>query len=143
MKNNKTTIIPPKKITRKWYIFDAENKTLGRLASEIAQILIGKNKPEYALNHDNGDYVVVINSDKVRVTGTKSKDKKYYFYSGFPHGLKEFSFTEMMNRDSTRVISLAVKNMLPKNRLQKNRLFRLKVFKDTVHPYQDKLKNNA
>lgn len=129
-------------IKRQWHLVDAKDVVLGRVSSQVAQLLIGKHKPYFVPNLDCGDYVVVINSDAIKVTGNKMEDKKYYRHSGYPGGLKTASLREKMS-NSTRVIEHAVKGMLPKNKLQDPRLRRLKVFKDANHPYQDKLTPKA
>jgi len=137
----KTYITKAKDIKRKWHLVDAQNQVLGRLATQIAQLLIGKNKPYYVSHLDCGDWVVVINSAKVRVTGKKRKQKIYYRHSGYPGGLKALTFDQMMERDSRKVIQHAVAGMLPKNKLQKQRLKRLRVFKEAEHDYQKKFEN--
>lgn len=137
----KTYITKAKDIKRKWHLVDAQNQVLGRLATQIAQLLIGKNKPYYVSHLDCGDWVVVINSAKVRVTGKKRKQKIYYRHSGYPGGLKALTFDQMMERDSRKVIQHATAGMLPKNKLQKQRLKRLRVFKDVEHDYQKKFEN--
>ena len=104
----------PDKVERKWYVVDADGQTLGRLASEIAKVLRGKNKPIYTPHIDTGDYVIVVNADKVKVTGKKLDQKIYYRHSDYVGGMKEFTLREMMDRKPERVIELAVKGMLPK-----------------------------
>lgn len=122
----------PKKATveRKWYILDLEGLVLGRAASAIAIVLLGKHKADYAPHVDNGDFVIAINASKIRVTGKKLTDKKYYRHSGWPGGLRTRSLQQMMSQNPARVIELAVKNMLPKNRLGRALLMKLKVFAD-------------
>ena len=127
-------------IKRDWIFLDLKGKVLGRVASEIAQILLGKNKVNQSDNLDVGDYIIAVNSDLIAVTGKKLTDKMYYRHSGYPGGFKEESLASKMAKDSTKVIELAVKNMLPKNKLQQPRLRRLKVFKDENHPYQSQIK---
>ena len=127
-------------IKRQWHLFDLQGKILGREATKIAELLIGKNKIYYTPHLDCGDYVVVINADKVRLTGSKEQQKKYYRHSGYPGGLKVVSFQEQMAKDSRKVISLAVSRMLPKNKLQKQRMKRLKIFKGKEHSYAEKMK---
>ena len=107
----------PDKVERKWYVVDADGQTLGRLASEIAKVLRGKNKPIYTPHIDTGDYVIVVNADKVKVTGKKLDQKIYYRHSDYVGGMKEFTLREMMDRKPERVIELAVKGMLPKGPL--------------------------
>ncbi len=114
-------------IERKWWIVDAEGQTLGRPSTRIADVLRGRHKPIYTPHVDVGDFVVVINADKVKVTGRKGDQKKYYAYSGYPGGLKETTFNEQIEKDARRVIEHAVKGMLPKNRLARKQLTKLKV----------------
>ena len=132
---NKTTIISDKNIKRNWIVVDLSDQTLGRVATLIVKLLTGKSKVDQSLNHDWGDYVVAINSDNIKVTGNKLKQKTYYHHSGYAGNLKELNLKTLLQKDSTRVIKLAVKNMLPKNKLRQSRLLRLKVFKDSNHPY--------
>jgi large subunit ribosomal protein L13 len=120
-------------MTRKWYLLDASKQPFGRLASQAATLLIGKSKPSYAPNVDGGDYVVVINSDKLVATGKKLDDKKYYRHSQYPGSLKEFTLQEKIDKDSTEVIELAVARMLPTNKLKAGRLKRLKIFPTAEH----------
>ena len=122
-------------IARKWYVVDAEGQVLGRLASQVANILRGKNKPIYTPNMDTGDYVIIINADKIRVTGTKAAAKEYYRHSGFPGGLKSETFTEAMEKHPERVIEHAVKGMLPKNTLGRAQGMKLKVYAGPEHPH--------
>ena len=130
-----------KEVKRNWHLMDAKGEVLGRFATKVAKILIGKNKAEYSAHMDNGDYVVVVNSEKIRVTGKKEFQKKYYRHSGYPGGLKEVSYSKMMETFPERIIIHAVSGMLPGNRLKKLRLARLKIFVGEKHPYEDKLKN--
>lgn len=125
----KTFSIKPAEVERKWVLVDASEAPLGRVATTIATHLTGKYKPTYTPHIDGGDYVVVINSDKLVVTGNKLKDKKYYRYSGFPSGLKEATLSEVIEKDSTKAITAAVKGMLPKNKLSPERIARLRIFK--------------
>ena len=118
---------------RKYYHISAQGKVLGRLATQIAKILSGRNKVDYIPNADRGDFVVVTNSDGIVVTGNKKKGNKYYRYSGFPGGMKETSFEEQIDKDSTKVIYSAVNGMLPKNKLKADMLKRLLVFKGDKH----------
>ena len=120
---------------RKWHLIDLSGQTLGRISTRIAGLLIGKDKATFSPNLDDGDFVVVINSDGIKVTGKKLTDKSYYRHSGYPGGLREITLGEQIKKDSRRVIEIAVKGMLPKNKLQDPRLRRLKVFKNAVHPY--------
>ncbi|NNM60287.1 MAG: 50S ribosomal protein L13 [Legionellales bacterium] len=116
-----------------WYVVDASGKTLGRLASRIALILRGKHKPEYTPHVDTGDFVIVINADKVKVTGNKASDKIYYSHSGYPGGLKTINFEKLMAKSPTQVIERAVKGMLPKNPLGRAMYRKLKVYAGSVH----------
>ncbi len=132
----KTHSTKPSEIRREWYLVDAENKTLGRLASEIAKVLRGKNKPIYAPHLDTGDYVIVINAEKVHVTGRKLDRKIYYRHSGYPGGLTSISLREQLKRHPTRVIRSAVWGMLPHNRLGRVVMRNLKVYAGDSHPHQ-------
>jgi len=123
-------------VEREWHVIDASGKTLGRLASEVAQLLRGKHKPMYVPYLDTGDFVVVINASKVRVTGKKAEQKIYYHHSGYPGGLKSTSYAKMMESHPTRVIKHAVKGMLPHNRLGAAMFNKLKVYAGPTHPHQ-------
>lgn len=125
-------------ITRKWHYFDAKGQILGRLSSQIARLLIGKNKVDFAPNLDGGDYVVVTNSDHVKLTGKKEFNKLYYSHSQYPGGFKTITVHEQRLKDSRRLIIHAVSKMLPKNKLRPDRLQRLKVFPGSEHPYGKK-----
>lgn len=118
-----------------WYVVDAAGKTLGRLAAQIAIRLRGKHKPEYTPHVDTGDFIVVINADKVKVTGNKSKNKIYYNHSGFPGGLKEASFEKLLAKHPTRVLEIAVKGMIPRTPLGRAMYRKLKVYAGTQHPH--------
>ena len=131
----KTFSAKPETVKRDWYVVDASGKTLGRLASEIASRLRGKHKPEYTPHADAGDYVVVINADKIKVTGKKAQDKKYYRHSRFFGSLKEKSAEQMRAEDSTFIISEAVRGMLPTNVLSKTLITKLKVYTGAEHPH--------
>jgi len=122
-------------IERKWHVIDASGKVLGRLATRIASLLMGKHKPIFSHNLDVGDFVVVINADKVLVTGSKVKQKLYYRHSGYPGGLKSVSLEKMMQTNPTRVIEHAVKGMLPHNRLGAEMMKKLKVYVGDTHPH--------
>jgi large subunit ribosomal protein L13 len=126
-------------IKRDWHIIDASDKVLGRLTTQIAGLLIGKHKPMFSRHLDTGDYVVVINAEKVRVTGDKVKQKMYYRHSGYPGGLKSMNLERMLETHPTRVIEYAVKGMLPKNRLQAQRMKRLRIHVGDAHPYQSQV----
>ena len=112
-----TTFFATGAVERKWYIIDAENKILGRLATQIASMLRGKNKPQYSPNADTGDFVIVVNAGKVKMTGKKTEQKYHNYYTGYPSGLKEIRYDRMLAEKPEEVITLAVKGMLPKNRL--------------------------
>jgi large subunit ribosomal protein L13 len=132
----KTYSTKAKDIRRQWRLIDAADKTLGRVATEAASLLMGKHKPLYAPYIDTGDYVVVTNAAKVKVTGKKAEQKIYYRHSGYPGGLKSPSFKEVFNKDPGRVIELAVKGMLPHNHLGRAMLKKLKVYPGDEHPHQ-------
>lgn len=132
----KTTIVREKDIKRDWYIVDATGKTLGRFASKIAHILMGKHKPNFVKHLDLGDYVIVINVDKMVLTGKKLSTKKYYHHSGYPGGLKEIVYEELMKEKPGFVLKKAVKGMLPKNKLARKILKKLKVYSGSKHPHQ-------
>jgi len=132
--NAKTYSQKPVEVERRWVLIDVETApTLGRLATEIATYLTGKNKVTYTPHTDGGDYVVVINAEKVKVTGNKEEDKMYYRHSGFPGGLKEASLKEVRMKDASMIIEKAVKGMLPKNKLQEERMKRLRVYNGSEH----------
>ena len=131
------TFVPPKEtITPKWYVVDAENQRLGRLATTIAMILRGKNKPIYSPHMDTGDFVVVINADKIDVTGRKRSQKLYRRHSGRPGGMKVETFEQLQNRIPERIVEKAVKGMLPKNALGRQLFRKLKVYAGPDHPHQ-------
>jgi len=132
----KTYSTKAKDVEHQWHIVDASGKTLGRLASQIASLLMGKHKPTYVPYLDTGDYVIVLNAAKVRVTGKKAKQKTYYRHSGYPGGLRAVTFEEMLATHPTRVIEHAVKGMLPHNRLGRAMFKKLKVYADDSHPHQ-------
>lgn len=122
-------------VQRDWYIIDATDKVLGRLAAEIAHRLRGKHKPEYTQHVDTGDYIVVTNADKVKVTGQKHQDKMYYRHSGFPGGIKSINFAKLQLENPTKIIERAVKGMLPKNPLGREMYRKLKVYAGSEHPH--------
>lgn len=129
-----------KKNERAWHLIDLDSKVLGRVATEIAIILMGKDKPDYSPHLDAGDYVVCTNAKKIVLTGKKAQQKVYQGHSGYPGGFKEISFAKMIDENPERVIKHAVSGMLPKNKLQAKRLLRLKVFEGKDHKYEDKFK---
>ena len=130
-----TYMAKTQEVERKWYIVDAEGQTLGRLASEVASILRGKLKPEFTPHVDTGDFVIVINADKIKLTGKKLTDKMYYRHSMHPGGLKATPAGEMLNKRPDRLFELAVKGMLPKNSLGRQMFSKLKVYAGTEHPH--------
>ena len=129
----KTFVAKPETVKRDWYVVDAEGKTLGRIATEIASRLRGKHKPEYTPHVDTGDYIVVINAEKVAVTGKKASDKMYYSHSGFPGGIKSISYEKLIDRKPEMVIEAAVKGMLPKGPLGRAMFRKLKVYAGGEH----------
>jgi len=122
-------------VKRDWFLIDAENKTLGRLATEVARRLRGKHKAIYTPHVDTGDYIVIVNAEKVRVTGNKAKDKMYYNYSGYMGGLKEINFQDLIEKAPERVIERAVKGMLPKNSLGRTMFRKLKIYAGKEHEH--------
>ena len=131
----KTFSPTPKDIDRKWYVVDAQDQVLGRLATQIAHRLRGKHKPEFAPHMDNGDFIIVVNCDKIKVTGTKMDKKLYYRHSGWVGGLKSTTLADMLAEKPERVLVAAVKGMLPKNRLARQMLKKLKVYAGPEHPH--------
>ena len=131
----KTYFANKENVEHKWYVVDASDKVLGRLATQIAKVLRGKHKPEFTPHADAGDYVIVINASDIKVTGKKEQDKVYYTHSGYPGGLKETSFSDLQAKDPTRIIEIAVKGMLPKNPLGRAMLSKLKVYAGSEHPH--------
>ena len=131
----KSYMARPQEVERKWYVIDAEGQTLGRLAAEIARILRGKNKPQYTPHVDVGDFVVVINADRVVVTGRKAEQKVYRRHSGYPGGMKETSYERMMERKPTEILRKAVYGMMPKTRLARQQFRKLKIYAGPEHPH--------
>ena len=140
--NKQTKSTKAKDIKREWHLVDVQNEVLGRVATKIANLLMGKSKPYFVRNLDCGDYVVVINSKEIKVTGKKETDKNYYRHSGYPHGFRSETLAELRERKPEEIIRHAVKGMLPQNRLRAPLLKRLIVFPGKDHKYQDKLKTN-
>ena len=132
----KTWNAKPGEVERRWYVVDAEGKTLGRLATQIADTLRGKGKPQYTPHVDTGDFVVVVNAEKISVTGQKRAEKMYYRHSGYPGGLKSRTLNDMLERRPEEVIRLAVRGMLPKNRLARKQLTKLKIYAGPEHPHE-------
>jgi large subunit ribosomal protein L13 len=129
----KTYSIKPSDVTRKWYVVDASEAPLGRVATQVATLLTGKGKPQYSHHIDCGDYVVVINTDQLQVTGDKLEQKMYYHHSHFPGGLKETPLKKQIEKDSTQAVIHAIRGMLPVNKLRDGRLLRLKVYTGAEH----------
>src|ERR671914_1240218 len=136
MSQMKTWTAKPGEGTRDWYVVDAEGKTLGRLATRIADTLRGKNKPQFTPHVDTGDFVVVVNAEKIHVTGKKLDEKIYYRHSGYPGGLKQRTLREQLDRRPTEVLRKAVKGMLPRNRLARQQITKLKIYAGPEHPHQ-------
>jgi large subunit ribosomal protein L13 len=132
----KTYSAKPGEITREWYLVDAEGKTLGRLATQIADTLRGKRKPQYTPHVDTGDFVIVVNAEKIHVTGNKLDQKRYYRHSGYPGGLRSRTLREQLDRRPTEVLRVAVKGMLPKNRLARQQITKLKIYAGPDHPHE-------
>ena len=132
----KTYSAKPGEVTREWYLVDAEGKTLGRLATQIADTLRGKLKPQYTPHVDTGDFVIVVNAEKIQVTGNKLDQKRYYRHSGYPGGLRSRTLREQLERRPTEVLRVAVKGMLPKNRLARQQITKLKIYAGPEHPHE-------
>ncbi|HYU59137.1 MAG TPA: 50S ribosomal protein L13 [Solirubrobacterales bacterium] len=132
----KTYVATPETRQRDWYVVDAEGKTLGRLATQIADALRGKRKPDYTPHCDTGDFVVVVNAEKIVVTGDKLADKRYWRHSGYPGGIRSRTLGEMLDRRPEEVIRRAVRGMLPRNRLARKQLTKLKIYAGPEHPHQ-------
>ena len=132
----KTTALRTQDIEQKWYLMDCSGKRLGRLSVQVANILRGKNKPEYTPNSDVGDFVVLVNAKNIDVTGNKSENKIYFRHTGYPGGIKKISFKDQLKKDPEKIIRDAVKGMLPKNKLNRQIIKKLKVYSDEVHPHE-------
>lgn len=132
----KTHTVKAKDIVQEWHVIDAAGKPLGRMASEIAHVLRGKHKPTYSPHLDLGDHIIVINAEKIHVTGKKRQQKVYYSYSGYPGGLKTSTFQNEMKKDPTKIVRRAVRGMLPHNRLGRKLLKKLKVYAGAEHPHE-------
>tara|TARA_B100000003_G_scaffold82204_1_gene73707 strand:- start:410 stop:835 length:426 start_codon:yes stop_codon:yes gene_type:complete len=132
----KTTALRTQDIEQKWYLMDCSGKKLGRLSVQVANILRGKNKPEYTPNSDVGDFVVLVNAKNIEVTGNKAENKIYYRHTGYPGGIKEISFKDQLEKDPEKLIRDAIKGMLPKNRLNRKIIKKLKVYSDDNHPHE-------
>lgn len=134
--SQKTFSAKPTDVVRKWYIVDASEVTLGRVATQVAVLLTGKSKPQFTKHIDCGDFVIVINADQLKVTGTKLETKMYYHHSGFPGGLRERSLKDVMANDSTEAVKHAIRGMLPVNKLRDERLLRLKIYAGSEHKHE-------
>jgi large subunit ribosomal protein L13 len=132
----KSYMARPLEVERKWHVIDAEGQTLGRLATEIARLLRGKNKPQYTPHVDTGDFVVVVNAEKVVVTGKKAEQKVYRRHTGYPGGLKETSYEVMLERKPTEILRKAVKGMMPRTRLGRQQFRKLKIYAGPEHPHE-------
>ena len=131
----KTVSAKKESVSREWYVVDATDKTLGRLSTAIANRLRGKHKPEYTPHVDTGDYIVVVNAEKVRVTGNKTTDKVYHHHTGYPGGIKSITFDKLIDKAPERVIEKAVKGMMPKNKLSRSMMSKLKIYAGNEHPH--------
>ena len=132
----KTSVAKAKEVTRDWYLVDAENQVLGRIATTIANVLRGKNKPTFTPSVDTGDFIIVINAEKIALTGNKRADKTYYSHSGFPGGIKAISAEKLLDKKPEQLIKKAVKGMLPKNKLAYHMLSKLKIYSGASHPHE-------
>lgn len=132
----KSYVAKPSEIERKWLVIDAEDMVLGRMSTEIATLLRGKHKPTYTPHVDTGDFVIVINADKIKLTGNKLQQKKYRYHTQYPGGLKEVSYSRMIEEQPEKIVRLAVKGMLPKNRMGRQMLRKLKVYSGTEHNHE-------
>ncbi|MAV83911.1 MAG: 50S ribosomal protein L13 [Gammaproteobacteria bacterium] len=132
----KTTALRSQDIEQKWYLIDCSEKTLGRLSVRVANILRGKTKPEYTPNADVGDFVILINAKNIKVTGSKTDDKVYYSHSGYPGGIKQINFKNLLEKDPEKVLRNSIKGMLPKNRLNRQIIKKLKIYADEIHPHE-------
>ncbi|MHC4606019.1 MAG: 50S ribosomal protein L13 [Planctomycetota bacterium] len=135
-RRQKTTLAKVKSLKRSWYVIDAKDRILGRMATRIATVLMGKHKPIYTAFLDTGDFVVVVNAEKIRLTGKKRQTKKYQRYTGFPGGLREISFEKMMEKKPEEIVRLAVKRMLPQTTLGRQMFRKLKVYAGPKHPHE-------
>ncbi len=132
----KSYLAKTNEVDRKWYEIDAEGKVLGRLASEVATILMGKNKPIYTPHVDTGDFVIIINADKIKLTGNKINQLNHTYHTGYPGGLKEVPYKRLMEEKPERIIELAVKGMLPKNKIGRQMITKLKIYRGAEHKHQ-------
>ncbi len=134
--NTKTVFLKPEQVDRTWWVVDAKDRVLGRMAAKIARILQGKHRPSFTPNTDTGDFVIVVNAEKVRVTGSKARNKEYDWYTYYASGRKVLRYDEMIKRHPTRPIELAVRRMMPKGRLGRRMFAKLKVYAGPSHPHQ-------
>lgn len=132
----KTYLPKEEDIMKKWWVIDASDKTLGRLCTKVATVLMGKNKPIYTPHMDVGDRVIIVNAEKIKLTGNKLNDKMYYRHSGYPGGLKEITCGDLLKKHPERLIEFAVKGMLPRNKLRKLRMNKLKIYTGSNHPHK-------
>lgn len=132
----KSYMAKPNEVERKWYVIDAEGKVLGRLATEVATILRGKNKAIYTPHVDTGDHVIIINAGKIKLTGNKLNQKNHVYHTGYPGGLKQVPYSELIEKNPQRIIELAVKGMLPKNRLGRAMIKKMKVYSGETHNHE-------
>ncbi len=132
----KTYMAKSGEVTAAWHLVDAEDKILGRMATKVAMILMGKHRPEYTPHVDTGDFVIIVNAEKIRMTGNKWNDKQYDWYTGYPGGYKSLSAEEMRKKHPDRIVFDAIRRMLPKNRIGRQMLTKLKVYAGTEHPHQ-------
>jgi large subunit ribosomal protein L13 len=132
----KTFVAKKEEVTRDWYLVDAENLVLGRIATTIANVLRGKNKPTYTPSVDTGDFVIVVNAEKIALTGNKLADKTYYSHSGFPGGIKSITAGKLIEKKPEDLIRIAVKGMLPKNKIARHMLNKLKIYSGATHPHE-------
>ena len=131
----KTVSAKKESVTREWYVVDATGKTLGRLSTEIANRLRGKHKPEFTPHVDTGDYIVIVNAEKIKVTGNKTTDKVYHHHTGYPGGIKSITFDKLIDKAPERIIEKAVKGMMPKNKLSRSMMTKLKIYAGSEHPH--------
>jgi large subunit ribosomal protein L13 len=131
----KTIFVTPATAERKWYVIDAEGKPLGRIAAKVASMVRGKNKPTYTPSQETGDFVIVINADKVAISGRKRQDKMYYKHTGYPGGLKDYTFSELIGRDPVAPLELAIKGMLPRGVLGRKLYKNVKIYSGAQHPH--------
>ncbi len=132
----KTYMAKPGEVVAAWHLVDAEDKILGRMATKVAMILMGKHRPEYTPHVDTGDFVIIVNAEKIRMTGNKWSDKQYDWYTGYPGGYKSLSAAEMRKKHPDKIVFDAIRRMLPKNRIGRQMLTKLKVYAGTEHPHQ-------